>query len=129
MSYDTNNVNIIGRLVRDPEKKGLGDGKNLLSFSIACGDLKDKTSFFDFNVWGKQAENLSNFLHKGKQICVVGRLQQNRWQNKEGQNRSHIVIQANNVQLLGGNNGNNNDIPFEAGAITSDQRTNGDVPF
>ncbi len=61
--------------------------------------------FFDVTVWGKQAENIKQYLHKGKQIAIDGYLDQQRWE-KDGQKFSKVVIVANNVQLLGGNENN-----------------------
>jgi single-strand DNA-binding protein len=61
----------------------------------------DEVNYFDVTIWGKTAENLKQYLQKGKQIAVDGYLKQDRWQ-KDGQNFSKVTIVANNVQLLGG---------------------------
>jgi len=61
----------------------------------------DEASFFDIVLWNKQAETLNQYLVKGKQVAVEGELHQNRWE-QDGQSRSKIEINANNVQLLGG---------------------------
>ena len=109
---DLNNVIGIGRLTRDISERDFGyttGGTARLNISIAVnrsvkqnGAWTDSVSYFDVTVWGKQAENIKAYLHKGKQIAVDGYLDQQRWE-KDGQKYSKVVIIANNVQLLGGN--------------------------
>jgi len=105
---DHNHVSIIGRLVRDAELKSTANGFAVCKFSIAVNRKKkegdtwtDEANFFDITLWGRQAESLSQYLLKGKQIAVAGELRQDRWQ-QDGQNRSKIEIVAESVQLLGG---------------------------
>jgi single-strand DNA-binding protein len=62
---------------------------------------KEYTSFFDVVVWGKTAENIKPYIGKGKQLCINGRLRQDRWE-KDGQKNSRVTIVAETVQLLGG---------------------------
>lgn len=109
---DLNHVIEIGRLTRDISERDFGytaGGTARLNLSIAVnrsekrnGHWADKASFFDVTVWGKTAENIKPYLHKGKQIAVDGYLDQQRWA-KDGQKYSKVCIIANNVQLLGGN--------------------------
>jgi single-strand DNA-binding protein len=108
---DMNHVVLIGRLTRDAEYKVLSSGQAVCNFSIAVNRRKkvgdqweDEASYFDIVLWGKQADSLNRYLVKGKQIGVDGELRQDRWQ-QDGQNRSKVVISANNVQLLGGGAG------------------------
>lgn len=110
---DLNQVSVIGRLTRDQELKYTQSGTAVMSLSIAVNrsvkqgeQWVDVPSYFDVSVWGKQAETLNQFLHKGKQIGVMGHLEQQRWQAQDGSNRSRVVIMAENVQLLGGNEQN-----------------------
>ena len=106
---DLNHVIEIGRLTRDPDNLAYTtSGTARLNLSIAVnrsekrnGQWQDKASFFDVTVWGKTAENISPYLHKGKQIAVDGYLDQQRWE-KDGVRYSKVCIIANNVQLLGG---------------------------
>ena len=112
---DLNHVIEIGRLTRDISERGFGytaGGIAYLNLSIAVnrsekrnGAWQDKVSYFDATVWGKTAENIRPYLHKGKQIAVDGYLDQQRWE-KDGQKFSKVVIVANTVQLLGGNENN-----------------------
>jgi single-strand DNA-binding protein len=109
---DLNNINVIGRMTRDIGERDIAyttGGTARLNISIAVnrsakknGAWTDSVSYFDVTVWGKTAENIKSYLHKGKQIAVDGYLDQQRWE-KDGQKYSKVVIIANNVQLLGGN--------------------------
>ena len=105
---DTNLVVLVGRLTREAETKFTSGGMAICSFSLAVnqrvkkGDgWADEASFFDCNVFGKTAENVGKYLVKGKQVAIDGRIKQDRWE-KDGQTRSRVVINADNVQLLGG---------------------------
>ena len=96
---DVNHVVLIGRLTRDPELSYLQSGTALAKFSLAVnrsfkrGDERvEEVDFFDVTVWSKTAENCSNYLKKGSQVCVMGQLRQNRWQDQDGKKRSKISI-------------------------------------
>ncbi|MDR0910062.1 MAG: single-stranded DNA-binding protein [Spirochaetaceae bacterium] len=108
---DINSVMLIGRLTRDAELKYTATGQAVCKFSIAVnrrkknGDVwEDEPSFFDIVVWGRQGESINQYLVKGKLVGIQGELRQDRW-TQEGQNRSKVEVIANNIQLLGGNNG------------------------
>ena len=105
---DLNCVFIVGRLTRDMELKYTSGGMAIGKFSLAVNRKKksgeqwvDEASFFDVTCFGKTAENLSQYMTKGKQVAVEGELHQNRWE-QDGQSRSKVEINASNVQLLGG---------------------------
>jgi single-strand DNA-binding protein len=106
-----NHVILIGRLTRDSELKYTNSGMAVARLSIAVNRRKrsgdqwtEEANFFDITVFGKTAENLSQYLVKGKEIAVEGELRQNRWE-QDGQPRSKVEVVANNVQLLGGPKG------------------------
>jgi len=106
---DLNRVDLIGRLTRDAELKTTANGFAVCNFSIAVNRKKkngdqweDEANFFDVTSFSKQAEYLHQYLIKGKQVGIDGELKQDRWQ-QDGQNRSRVIIIANNIQLLGGN--------------------------
>lgn len=106
MSYDTNVVVLTGRLTRDVEFSYTQQSNvALCKFSIAnnppAKTEKDVASFFNVIVWDKLAERCKQYLVKGSQILVVGRLIQRRYDDKEGQARSVIEIIGNSVQFLG----------------------------
>lgn len=112
---DLNTVNLIGRLTKDIASEDFGytqSGFAHLKLSIAVnrsekknGDWGNKASFFEVTVWGKTAENIKQYLSKGKQIAIDGYLDQQRWE-KDGKKYSKIAVVANSVQLLGGKNEN-----------------------
>ena len=108
-----NNINSVvenGRIVRDAMLTRMNSGASLTSFSIAVnrnvkrGDAwEEETYFFDVKMFGKFAETLHDkgCLVKGKPVSVKGYLKQDRWQDKDsGQNRSRIVIMAEDIELL-----------------------------
>ena len=100
---------MIGRLTKDAEVKYTPDGMAIASLSLAInrstkgkdGQWYDEANYFDVKVFGKQADNLKPYLTKGKQIGVDGYLKQERWE-KDGQKKSRVIINANDIQLLGG---------------------------
>lgn len=104
---DLNNYSVIGRMTRDLDERAFAytpNGKARLNISIAVNDGygdNQYTSYFDVVVWGKTAENIKPYLGKGKQLCINGRLRQDRWESN-GQKNSRVVIVAETVQLLGG---------------------------
>lgn len=104
---DINNVNLIGRLTRDAELAYTPSGLACAKASLAVNRSKkendqwvDEVSYFDVTIWGKTAENLKQYLLKGKQVAIEGALKQDRWKDTNGNNRSSVKIIANNVQLL-----------------------------
>ena len=103
-----NNVTLIGRLTRDSELKYSSGGAAIANLSIAVNSKKkqgdrwvDDVDYFDCTLFGKQAESLDQYLTKGKQVGIAGRLKQNRWE-KDGQNYSKVVVIVNQIDLLGG---------------------------
>lgn len=120
---DFNHVFEIGRLTHDIGERDFAytaSGVARLNISIAVnrsekrnGQWTDKANFFDVTIWGKTAENTKPYLHKGKQIAVDGYLDQQRWE-KDGQKFSKVCIVANAVQLLGGNDSQQQGAPQQA---------------
>lgn len=110
---DVNIVSLIGRTTHEIDERSFGyttGGTARLNISIAVnrrekrnGEWADRVSYFDVTIWGKTAENIKQYLTKGKQIAVEGYLDQQRWE-KDGQKYSKVCIIADNVQLLGGKN-------------------------
>ena len=106
---DMNVCVLTGRLTRDAELRFTNGGTAVSNFSIAVnesakqqdGSYADKACFFDVQLWGKSAESLQQYLTKGRQITINGRLKQETWQDQHsGQNRSKVVINASQLQLL-----------------------------
>lgn len=110
MAADINSVTIVGRLTRDAELKYTNSGSAVTSMGIAVNRSRkdgdqwvEEANFFDVSLWGRRGESLNQYLQKGTRIAVTGELRQERWE-QDGQKRSRVVIHANNIQLLGGNN-------------------------
>jgi single-strand DNA-binding protein len=87
-----NTVTFMGRLTNDPELRKTKNDIPVTSFRIAVkrdfsNDEKDETDFFDVVAWRKTAEFVCDYFCKGRMICVIGRLQNSRWEDKHGQSR------------------------------------------
>jgi single-strand DNA-binding protein len=102
-----NSVQIIGTIGKDIEVKYLPSGSCLASFSVAVnqdykkdGQLVKKTSWFDVSAFGKTAENLKNYFHKGSRIGVSGELEQQTWTTNDGQNRSKVIIKLQSFTFI-----------------------------
>jgi len=99
---------LIGRLGQDPELKYTPGGAAVCNFSIATseswtdksGQKQEKTEWHRIVVWGKLAELCNQYLGKGRQAFVEGRLQTRSWDDKEGQKRYTTEVMANTVQFL-----------------------------
>ena len=102
-----NNVVLIGNLTRDPELRYTPSGLPVATLRIAVnrnftnqqGEIE--TDFFNVVVWRTQAEKCAEYLAKGRQIAVTGRLQSRSWEGNDGQRRSTIEIVADRVVFLG----------------------------
>ncbi len=98
-------VILMGNLTRDPEVRYAASGKAVATFAVAVNrrtkqgdETKDEVSFFDIVVFGKQAENCSQYLNKGDSVLIDGKLQQRRWDDKEtGAKRSKVEVLADSV--------------------------------
>lgn len=111
MATDINVVSLTGRLTRDSELRQTNSGSSVLNFSIANNKSKKKDgenwveqdpNFFNIILWGRQGEVLQQYLTKGQQVAVNGRLQQQTYQTQDGTKRSVVQIVADNVLLCSG---------------------------
>lgn len=132
---DLNNYSVIGRLTRDVGERDWGytqNGKARLNISIAVndgyGDSK-YVNYFDVTIWGKTAENIKPYLSKGKQICINGRLRQDRWDGNDGAKHSRVSIVAETVQLLGGKETSGNQQQEQQPAANNGGDFPEDIPF
>lgn len=132
-----NEVLLMGNLTRDPELKFTQSGTALCKFGLAINrkyksgdEWKEDVCFVDITVWGKQGENCAEYLSKGRQAFISGRLSLNQWTTDDGQKRSKLEVVANNVQFLGGNerNQDSQDMDDEAPKDTS-RAGHDDIPF
>ncbi len=106
-----NKVIIVGRLGTDPEIRYTQQGSAVANFSVATsetwvdkanGSKQEKTEWHRIVVWGKTAELCSQYLQKGRQVYLEGKLQTRQWDDKEGVKRYTTEIVAQTVQFLGG---------------------------
>ena len=103
-------VILIGNLGSDPEMRYTPDGKAVTSFRMAtnrryttlAGETREETDWFRITVWGKQAESCNQFLTKGRQVYVEGRLHARNWEGQDGQTRTNLEVTADRVLFLGG---------------------------
>ena len=102
-----NHVVLIGRLTKDVELKYIqGTGTPVANFAIAVDreftgkDGKKEVDFIDIQVWGKSAENCSNYIGKGSLVGVQGSIRIDTYQNQAGENRKITRVNANRVQFL-----------------------------
>jgi len=106
---EVNNLNSIlveGNLVRDPELRTTLKGTTVCTFQIASNryykqdsGLEKEVSFFTVESWGKLAESVGNQGRKGRGVRVVGRLKQERWQDREGKAQSKVFIVAEHIEF------------------------------
>ncbi|UYO61847.1 single-stranded DNA-binding protein [Acetobacterium wieringae] len=112
-----NKVILVGRLTRDPEMKNTNSGKTVTRFSLAVDrrfknkDGQKEADFINIVVWGKQAEFASQYLSKGSQISLSGRLQVSSYDGQDGQRRYVTEVVADEITFLsskkdGGNSAN-----------------------
>jgi len=100
----------VGRLTKNCEVKEVSEKANVVKFSIAVDRDKENADFFDCFMFVSKESKLPNYLKKGKQVFISGSLQQERWESKDGQKRSKVVIKVNDLQLLGGGNGKKEEV-------------------
>ena len=110
MARGLNKVMVIGHLGRDPEMRFTPSGRPVTTFSLATsrswktsdGDRRSETEWFNIVAWGSLAEICNQYLKKGQQVYVEGRLQNRRWEDDEGNQRSTTEIVAREMIMLGG---------------------------
>lgn len=96
-----NQINLIGRLTKDPELRQTQNNKIVCEFDIAVNRIgQEQTDFITCVVWEKQAENLVKYQSKGSLIAVNGALRVDKYQNQEGQNRYKTYVLATNIEYL-----------------------------
>lgn len=121
MARSFNQVILMGNLTRDPELRQTPNGQNVCSFSLALnrsykggdGNWQEATDYIDVVAWGPLGERVAQYLSKGRPCLVNGRLQSRSWE-QDGQKRSKVEVNAQDVTFLGGQQG-------DGGASSSSQ--------
>jgi single-strand DNA-binding protein len=104
-----NKVILIGNLGSDPQVRYTPGGQAVANFNIATserfnnknGEKEERTEWHRIVAWGKLAEICQQYLKKGKQVYIEGRLQTRQWEDQQGQKRQTTEIVAQNMQMLG----------------------------
>jgi single-strand DNA-binding protein len=105
-----NVVVLVGNLTRDPELRATGGGTSVCRLGLAVnerakdpttGEWGERPNFFDIDVFGAQAETCAQYLTKGRQVAIEGRLRWRSWESQDGQKRSAVSVVANTVQFIG----------------------------
>lgn len=128
-----NKVFLIGRLTADAELRTTTSGKSVTTFSLAVNDgfgEKQKAYFFNVVVWGKGAEAVANYTHKGSKVAVTGKLTSRSYDDKNGNKRTAIEVVADmmgGVEFLDSKNSNqgNGDYTYRSGQDVSEE----EIPF
>ena len=139
-----NKVILVGNLGRDAELRYTPGGAAVAKFSLATtekwtdksGSLQERTEWHNIDLWGKQAETLNEYLRKGKQVYVEGRLQTDEYTDKEGIKRKTTRVRCDRVVLLGGGGGGGRggSERSESGGVAAsgevaEPLTDDDIPF
>ena len=104
-----NKITIVGYLGRDPELRYTPQGTAVCNISIATtekrknaeGEYEDHTTWFRVTLWNRQAELANEYLAKGRQVYLEGRLRQEEYTDREGNRRTSLVVSATEMQFLG----------------------------
>lgn len=135
-----NKVILIGNLGKDPELRYTPSGTAVASFSLATsekwkdreGNMQDKTEWHNIVVWGRQAEIAKEYLAKGRQVYIEGRIQTRSWDDKDGNKRYTTEIIAQRLNFLGSRDqggGAAPDVPPEAPPPNELGAEDDDLPF
>ena len=108
-----NKAILIGNLGKDPEVRYMPSGEAIANITLATtdtwkdksGEKQERTEWHRVSFFGRQAEVVGEYLKKGSQIYVEGRIQTRKWQDKEGQDRYTTEIVADRMQMLGSRSG------------------------
>lgn len=134
MSRGLNKVMIIGHLGRDPEMRYTPSGRPVTTFNVATsrtwntadGERHTETEWFSVVTWGNLAEICKQYLTKGQQVYVEGRLQTRKWDDAEGNKHSTIEVVASEMMMLGDRRENNANQPAEP---LEDEEADSEYPF
>jgi single-strand DNA-binding protein len=114
MARGVNKVILVGNLGNDPEIKYMPSGSAVANVSVATtdswrdkgsGERQERTEWHRVVLFGRLAEIAGEYLRKGSQVYIEGRLQTRKWQGQDGQDRYTTEIVANDMQMLGGRGG------------------------
>ncbi len=111
MARGVNKVILIGNLGKDPQQRAMPSGKAVVNFSVATteqwrdkqtGENKEATEWHNVVMFDRLAEIAAEYLRKGSQVYIEGKIRTRKWQDKEGNDRYTTEIIANEMSMLGG---------------------------
>ena len=107
-----NQINVMGRLTRDPELRTTTTGINVCTFTVAANrrrkvEGQPDADFFRITVWRQLGENCAKYLAKGRKVCVTGPVSVSTYQGNDGVTRASLEITADDVEFLSAKNENN----------------------
>ena len=110
MAYSLNRVELIGNLGADPDMRSLPSGEQVASLSLATtekfktrdGEQKEHTEWHKISAFGKLADIIGQYVHKGDKLFIAGTLRTRKWQAQDGSDRYSTEIRANEMIMLGG---------------------------
>jgi single-strand DNA-binding protein len=114
MARGVNKVILVGNLGKDPETRYMPSGKAVTNFSLATtetwkdkqtGEQREQTEWHNIVMYDRLAEIAAEYLRKGSQVYIEGKLRTRKWQDKEGRDRYTTEINAQEMQMLGGRSG------------------------
>jgi single-strand DNA-binding protein len=123
MARGINKVILVGHLGADPEVKYMPSGSAVTNLSVATteswkdkqsGDKQERTEWHRVAMFGRLAEIAGEYLRKGSQVYIEGRIQTDKWQDKDGKDRYTTKIIANDMQMLGGKGGGGSGSDFNS---------------
>ncbi|MCZ6809174.1 MAG: single-stranded DNA-binding protein [Proteobacteria bacterium] len=143
MARGVNKVIVIGNLGQDPETRYMPSGSAVTNLRVATneswkdkqtGEQKDRTEWHRVAMFGRLAEIAAEYLRKGSQVYIEGKLRTRKWQDKDGNDRYTTEIVADEMQMLGGRSGGgapamSDSPPASADAQPSGDDFDDDIPF
>ena len=126
-----NKVLLTGRLTRDPEMRSLASGKSVTQFSVATNEYaggKEKSEFHNVVTWDRLAEICGQFLGKGQQVAIEGRLQTRSWDDDQGKRHWKTEVVASHVEMLSGRRKKDYEAESSAQALQAQAEANGFAP-
>ena len=126
-----NKVLLTGRLTRDPEMRSLASGKSVTQFSVATNEYaggKERSEFHNVVTWERLAEICGQFLGKGQQVAIEGRLQTRSWDDDQGKRHWKTEVVASHVEMLSGRRKKDYEAEASAQALAAQAEANGYTP-
>jgi single-strand DNA-binding protein len=131
MARGINKVILIGHLGADPETRAMPSGMTVANLRLATteswkdkqsGEQQERTEWHNVALFGRLGEIAAEYLRKGSQVYIEGRLRTRKWQDKEGRDRYTTEIVGNDMQMLGGRGGGGGAAAGGVGSVESGSR-------